>query len=686
SGHGDCDIYSRCQCWNNWESADCSERSCPKGLAWSDMPTATDTAHVEAPCSNRGACNRSTGRCRCMPGFSGRACERSLCPRDCSGHGQCLSMHAYADAYRSADSIHYSYTQNWDSDMLYQCACDNGFGGFDCSLRQCPRGDDPLTTGQVNEVQLVVCQATAGFFSLYYEDRVSRPIAFDADADAVAAALEAISVVPDVAVTFSEPASGACNTSLLNVISVEFTQNFGALRPMWTHASALTPGGTDPGVTVTADGSTVYDSDDIGYASVKGTKENAVCSNRGVCDAPTGACRCYDTNGDLYAGSDGYGGPGTRGDCGYAVTETGGCPGEIACSGHGRCDVATFACACDDGWGTGDCSLRQCPFGRSWGGYPSADETAHDSWEECSGAGLCDRETGFCQCGGLFSGGACEYMVCPNGRGSGIAGRVGANGSIGVGTVCNGRGRCVTMAEAALLVTANGDTTDLTYGADTNNAATWDGGRVQHCLCDDGYGGFDCAERLCPTGDDPGTYGQAPETQLLSCAATNGSFTLAFRRAETGQIPFDATAEELEAAIEALSTVGTALVTFNGGVMTFCSPFGADTVAAVSFLTEHGDVPALIVDVSELVNEVDGDGSYGSGNITVATDGASLLGLPSVRGETEEVTCSNRGLCDRATGVCGCFRNWGSSNGYGGIGISGDCGYRVPTTTSLRGA
>ena len=33
----------------------------------------------------------------------------------------------------------------WDADKNTACFCDPGFSGIDCSLRMCPRGDDPLT-------------------------------------------------------------------------------------------------------------------------------------------------------------------------------------------------------------------------------------------------------------------------------------------------------------------------------------------------------------------------------------------------------------------------------------------------------------------------------------------------------------------------------------------------------------
>ena len=49
------------------------------------------------------------------------------------------------------DATHLTYgaTPNdrltWDHDMVQGCLCDDGWQGFDCSLRRCPYGDDPDT-------------------------------------------------------------------------------------------------------------------------------------------------------------------------------------------------------------------------------------------------------------------------------------------------------------------------------------------------------------------------------------------------------------------------------------------------------------------------------------------------------------------------------------------------------------
>lgn len=58
----------------------------------------------------------------------------------------------------------------YDGDKNQACVCDPGYAGADCSLRECPRGDDPLTTLDsscnglpcVNEVQGFTIDGAAG--------------------------------------------------------------------------------------------------------------------------------------------------------------------------------------------------------------------------------------------------------------------------------------------------------------------------------------------------------------------------------------------------------------------------------------------------------------------------------------------------------------------------------------------
>lgn len=104
-----------------------------------------------------------------MEGFTGHACERLECMNNCNGNGKCLTIQNYASTSRSSNSSAFIYNKIWDAMKVMGCVCDIGFTGYDCSQRICPKGDDPLTTGQVNEVQLLKCTASTGTFVLYYK-------------------------------------------------------------------------------------------------------------------------------------------------------------------------------------------------------------------------------------------------------------------------------------------------------------------------------------------------------------------------------------------------------------------------------------------------------------------------------------------------------------------------------------
>lgn len=187
--------------------------------------------------------------------------------------------------------------------MVRGCLCSAGWEGYDCSKQSCPTGDDPMTVYnpdgslQENEVQELTCTGSSGFFSLKFREAVTPQLPFSVSALSLQTALSALPTVGDVAVAYSSGAS-ACTVAGSNAIRVEFLNDFGDLPPIrWIIDGALT-------MTINVDGA---------GKSRKGTKENAVCSNRGVCNPATGTCRCAFG----FTSSDGNGKEGDRGDCGF---------------------------------------------------------------------------------------------------------------------------------------------------------------------------------------------------------------------------------------------------------------------------------------------------------------------------------------------------------------------------------
>lgn len=65
-------------------------------------------------------------------------------------------------------------------------------------------------------------QATAGTFVLYYEGHPTPSILYDASEADMEKALKSIPTIQGVAVEFSSPSSGACNSSAINVIEVRY--------------------------------------------------------------------------------------------------------------------------------------------------------------------------------------------------------------------------------------------------------------------------------------------------------------------------------------------------------------------------------------------------------------------------------------------------------------------------------
>lgn len=128
------------------------------------------------------------------------------------------------------------------------------------------------------------------------------------------------------------------------------------------------------------------------------------CSNKGMCNRENGECVCFQN----YEGM---------------ACERTACPND--CSGRGVCltqsALATAAsttyntpwdstkhvgCKCDIGYRGPDCSQKECPSGLDvMGGDGNA------QGRDCSGRGLCNYNSGLCQCFTGFFGNRCQYQT-----------------------------------------------------------------------------------------------------------------------------------------------------------------------------------------------------------------------------------------------------------------------------------
>jgi hypothetical protein len=189
----------------------------------SDLNEVLNSAHYYMECSNKGKCNREEGVCECFEGYYGAACQRASCPgfpNSCSGHGVCKTIRQLANADGS------NVYELWDRHSTMGCECDSGFGGPDCSERQCKYGIDPLyyddsTTIRYSTWDFAILSnavPSAGvlpifsngmydidpatfairFYDMHEEDWVTAPITYGASCETVTAALYALpnNVIP----------------------------------------------------------------------------------------------------------------------------------------------------------------------------------------------------------------------------------------------------------------------------------------------------------------------------------------------------------------------------------------------------------------------------------------------------------------------------------------------------------
>ncbi|KAF0688123.1 hypothetical protein As57867_020163, partial [Aphanomyces stellatus] len=299
SGHGTCGAANSCTCDSAWNVVpDCSRRACPKGVAWVDKASAANVAHASATeCSGRGVCDYSQGTCICAPGYTGEACQRSQCPNTCSGHGLCLPLASLALLYgpqSSTTGIGPTYT-NWEANEVGGCYCDMGYTGPDCSMRMCPKNDDPLTTGQsYRTISLTVAamgSALAGSISVAFNG-YSFTMPANGNANSNSICTKGVQTLANVAqATCTMGAVDATTGGATYTIVFKQWTIVGAENNVFFHSG-------NPSLslfTCNVVGVTSANSPTCTFADVVTTNliEHAFCSNRGRCDFTVGLCTCF---------------------------------------------------------------------------------------------------------------------------------------------------------------------------------------------------------------------------------------------------------------------------------------------------------------------------------------------------------------------------------------------------------
>ena len=167
-------------------------------------------------------------------------------------------------------------------------------------------------------------------------------------------------------------------------------------------------------------------------------------------------------------------------------------------------------------------------------------------------------------------------------------------------------------------------------------------------------------------------------SQRVRCSATAGGFMLTFRENTTELINWNDPAPIVEKKLEKIFTIGNVTVTFtNETAVAYSGGHGSakgvcnTTYADIEFLTELGDLPLMTLTSSNLVKKIGMSDLAGVPKINVTE---------FVKGTRENIECSGHGYCNPDIGMCICDVGYASSDGQGGIGHRGDCGFHYEET------
>ena len=149
--------------------------------------------------------------------------------------------------------------------------------------------------------------------------------------------------------------------------------------------------------------------------------------------------------------------------------------------------------------------------------------------------GICNRRTGSCMCYDGYDGDACQRQSCN----------------------CNNRGTCINIGLMYKTFSPKYNVTSI-----NSTYVNWDADRTTSCICDWGFSGAACEQKLCPKGVDPLTFYSDYRAITIKTSATVGKMQGSFKFLFNGEFfyfPGAArrwTSEQCKASFESLPNVG----------------------------------------------------------------------------------------------------------------------------------
>ena len=259
----------------------------------------------------------------------------------------------------------------------YRYIGEHDFLNYDCSLRGCGYGDNPKSRPEHDEIQVVKCIGTGGTFQLTFRGRTTAAIPFNAIDEGSVVKLSGtatittgstsvatsanlasslaqndvvqietylawrnftVSSVSSNSITFTEPVGLRAGVSravykimpsirnrleeleTINNVRVSFSaltsgvpQACAASPGVEMHITFLSQNGDVPAITATTTSLTGTNAAITIFEKTKGSTEDVLCADHGLCNYETGICNCFDQ----MTSSDGQGNAGTKGDCGF---------------------------------------------------------------------------------------------------------------------------------------------------------------------------------------------------------------------------------------------------------------------------------------------------------------------------------------------------------------------------------